>query len=105
GFFITLEGPEGGGKSTQIHRLAASLAEEGHVVWTTREPGGTRVGEMIRPILLGPRQSRLAPWTEALLFTAARAELANEVIRARSARPVCSQRSGDPHEAADRGRS
>jgi dTMP kinase len=83
GFFITLEGPEGGGKSTQIHRLAASLAEQGHVVWTTREPGGTRVGEMIRPLLLGPRQSRLGPWTEALLFTAARAELVDDVIRPR----------------------
>ena len=75
GFFISFEGPEGGGKSTQIHRLAAALAEEGHVVWTTREPGGTRVGEMIRPLLLGAQQSRVSPWTEALLFTAARAEL------------------------------
>jgi len=83
GFFITFEGPEGGGKSTQIHRLAAALAEEGYVVWTTREPGGTRLGEMIRPLLLGPRQTRLSPWTEALLFTAARAELVDEVIRPR----------------------
>src|SRR2546426_7093563 len=83
GFFITFEGPEGGGKSTQIHRLAEALAEEGYVVWTTREPGGTRVGEMIRPLLLGPRQTRLSPWTEALLFTAARAELVDEVIRPR----------------------
>ena len=83
GFFISFEGPEGGGKSTQIHRLAAALAEEGHVVWTTREPGGTRVGEMIRPLLLGAQQSRLSPWTEALLFTAARAELVADVIRPR----------------------
>src|SRR2546428_827501 len=83
GFFITFEGPEGGGKSTQIHRLAAALAEEGYVVWTTREPGGTRLGEMIRPLLLGSQQSRLSPWTEALLFTAARAELVDEVIRPR----------------------
>src|SRR5438477_11996681 len=83
GFFITFEGPEGGGKSTQIHRLAAGLAEEGYVVWTTREPGGTRLGEMIRPLLLGARQSRLSPWTEALLFTAARAQLVDEVIRPR----------------------
>src|SRR6266849_828700 len=51
GFFISFEGPEGGGKSTQIHRLAAALAEQGYRVWTTREPGGTRVGEMIRPRL------------------------------------------------------
>ena len=84
GFFISFEGPEGGGKSTQIHRLAAALAEQGHVVWTTREPGGTRVGEMIRPILLGrQQQAGLSAWTEALLFTAARAQLVDEVIRPR----------------------
>ncbi|HEV2013707.1 MAG TPA: dTMP kinase [Candidatus Dormibacteraeota bacterium] len=83
GFFISFEGPEGGGKSTQIHRLAAALAEQGHVVWTTREPGGTRIGEMIRPILLGSTQAGLSPWSEALLFTAARAQLVDEVIRPR----------------------
>jgi dTMP kinase len=83
GFFITFEGPEGGGKSTQIHYLAASLAEQGFSVWTTREPGGTRVGEMIRPILLGPLPMPIAPWSEALLFTAARAQLVQEVIRPR----------------------
>jgi dTMP kinase len=83
GFFITFEGPEGGGKSTQIHRLAATLADQGYVVWTTREPGGTRVGEMIRPILLGQQPTRLTPWSEALLFTAARAQLVEEVIRPR----------------------
>jgi dTMP kinase len=86
GFFITLEGPEGGGKSTQIHRLAASLADRGFSVWTTREPGGTRVGEMIRPILLGRDQAPLTAWTEALLFTAARAQHVEEVIRPRLAR-------------------
>jgi dTMP kinase len=83
GFFITFEGPEGGGKSTQIHRLAAALAEQGHQVWTTREPGGTRVGEMIRPILLRRQQGQLSAWSEALLFTAARAQLVEEVIRPR----------------------
>jgi dTMP kinase len=83
GYFISFEGPEGGGKSTQIHRLAAALAEQGHVVWTTREPGGTRVGEMIRPILLGSKQAGLSAFTEALLFTAARAQLVDEVIRPR----------------------
>lgn len=83
GFFITFEGPEGGGKSTQIHRLAASLADQGYIVWTTREPGGTRVGEMIRPILLGREQTRMTPWSEALLFTAARAQHVEEVIRPR----------------------
>jgi len=83
GFFITFEGPEGGGKSTQIHRLAATLADQGHTIWTTREPGGTRVGEMIRPILLGRQQSPMTAWSEALLFTAARAQLVDEVIRPR----------------------
>ena len=83
GFFISFEGPEGSGKSTQIHRLAAALAEQGHAVWTTREPGGTRAGETIRPILLGPKAGPLSPWSEALLFTAARAQLADEVIRPR----------------------
>jgi dTMP kinase len=83
GFFITFEGPEGGGKSTQVHRLAASLAELGYTVWTTREPGGTRVGEMIRPILLGRQQAPLTAWSEALLFTAARAQHVEEVIRPR----------------------
>lgn len=84
GFFISFEGPEGGGKSTQIQRLAAALAEQGYVVWTTREPGGTRVGESIRPMLLGQRQAdNLSGWTEALLFTAARAQLVSEVIRPR----------------------
>jgi dTMP kinase len=83
GFFISFEGPEGSGKSTQIHRLAKALAEQGHAVWTTREPGGTRVGEMIRPILLGPKAGPLSPWSEALLFTAARAQLVEEVIRPR----------------------
>lgn len=83
GFFVTLEGPEGGGKSTQIHRLASSLAAEGYAVWTTREPGGTRTGEMIRPLLLGGKVSTMAAWTEALLFSAARAQLVDEVIRPR----------------------
>ena len=83
GFFVSFEGPEGSGKSTQIHRLAASLAEQGHAVWTTREPGGTRAGEMIRPILLGPQAGTLSAWSEALLFTAARAQLVDEVIRPR----------------------
>jgi dTMP kinase len=83
GFFITFEGPEGGGKSTQIHRLAEVLADRAYQVWTTREPGGTRVGETIRPILLGQRQGGLTAWTEALLFTAARAQHVAEVIRPR----------------------
>jgi len=86
GFFITFEGPEGGGKSTQIHRLAARLADDGYVVWTTREPGGTRAGETIRPLVLGGTIPSLSPLTEALLFSAARAQLVEEVIRPRIGR-------------------
>jgi len=97
GFFITFEGPEGAGKSTQVHRLAATLADQGYTVWTTREPGGTRVGEMIRPILLGRQQARMTPWSEALLFTAARAQHVEEVIRPRLRRGelVLCDRYGD----------
>src|SRR5207237_664304 len=70
-------------KPTQIHRLAAALADHGYPVWTTREPGGTRVGEMIRPILLGRQGAPITPWSEALLFTAARAQHVEEVLRPR----------------------
>jgi dTMP kinase len=80
GFFISLEGPEGAGKSTQAHRLAERLASSGLNVWTTREPGGTALGERIRPLVLGGTAVPLEPWTEALLFTAARAQLVAEVI-------------------------
>jgi len=60
GFFASFEGPEGSGKSTQIHRLAASLAEQSHTVWTTREPGGTRAGEFEqRDALLDVPQAKL----------------------------------------------
>src|SRR5229473_4550522 len=79
GYFVTFEGPEGAGKSTQVTRLAERLTEHGFEVLSTREPGGTMVGEMIRRILLdGPE---LSGWTEALLFTAARAQLVQDVIR------------------------
>ena len=55
GLFITFEGPEGSGKTTQIRRLADWLGEQGRNVLTTREPGGTRIGEAIREVLLEPR--------------------------------------------------
>ena len=79
GYFITFEGPEGAGKSTQVTRLAETLTERGFDVFSTREPGGTVLAEAIRKILLdGPD---LGGWTEALLFTAARAQLVQDVIR------------------------
>src|SRR5579864_9192728 len=83
GFFITFEGPEGSGKSTQSHRLKTRLNLSG--VLTTREPGGTDLGEQIRTTLLSARRLLVSPWSEALLFTAARAQLVEEVIRPRLA--------------------
>ncbi|HYM49057.1 MAG TPA: dTMP kinase [Candidatus Limnocylindrales bacterium] len=81
GFFITLEGPEGGGKSTQARQLEARLNLSDIVTTATREPGGTALGEQIRPLLLNPSGTANDPWAEALLFTAARAQLVAEVIR------------------------
>lgn len=80
GFLLTLEGPEGGGKSTQAQRLAVALQDAGYAVCATREPGGTSVGETIRRLLLGRDGTALSAWSEALLFTAARAQLIEDVI-------------------------
>ncbi len=80
GFFLTFEGPEGGGKSTQVELLGGALRERGYEVCTTREPGGTKIGEAIREVLLRRRGIPLSAWAEALLFTAARAQLIEEVI-------------------------
>ena len=77
--FITFEGVDGSGKSTQARLLAEHLGGEGRDVVATREPGGTEVGERVREILLGG--DAVAPWTEAALFAAARAQLVTEVIR------------------------
>ena len=79
--FVTFEGPEGGGKSTQIRRLAARLTERSHDVVMTREPGGTALGESLRELLLGSRHSAMLPETEALLNSAARSQHVAEVIR------------------------
>ena len=77
--FVTFEGVDGSGKSTQAELAAAFLAEGGREVVATREPGGTPLGERIRELLLdGPE---MTAWAEASLFAAARAELAERVIR------------------------
>ena len=79
--FITFEGPEGSGKTTQIQRLSRALLADGRDVITTREPGGTRIGDGVRALLLDAEHREMHPATEALLFNAARAQLVNEVIR------------------------
>ena len=79
--FITFEGPEGSGKTTQMHSLAAHLLAEGGDVLTTREPGGTAISDRVRRILLDPVHTEMLPATEFLLFSAARAQHVHEVIR------------------------
>jgi dTMP kinase len=80
GWFVTFEGGEGSGKSTQLARLAARLRERGLDPLVTREPGGTPLAEGIRELLLDPAR-RPAPMAEALLMEAARADLVTHVIR------------------------
>ncbi len=81
GRFITFEGPDGSGKSTQLARLAARLRAEGREVVETAEPGGTRIGRDIRAILLSARNHHLLPTAELLLYFASRAQNVEEVIR------------------------
>jgi dTMP kinase len=82
GIFITLDGPEGGGKSTHIQLLAGRLHAAGRTVVVTREPGGTPLGETLRELLLrdNPAGEPPAPRAEALLFCASRAQLVARVI-------------------------
>jgi len=79
--FITLEGPEGSGKSTQIKRLAKRLESMGFPVITTREPGGTPIGDQIRQVLVRMENKELHPRTEILLSLAARAQLVEQLIK------------------------
>jgi dTMP kinase len=87
GWFITFEGPEGAGKTTQLDRAAASLATRGIDTLVTREPGGTWLGERIREVVLAntgagaTTKTTPDPTTDALLFNAARRQLVTEVIR------------------------
>jgi dTMP kinase len=83
GWFITVEGPDGAGKTTQSETLADHLRERGIDVLLTREPGGTQVGERVRELLLASGSGAVAtdPLTDALLFNAARRQLVAEVLR------------------------
>jgi dTMP kinase len=81
GRFITLEGGEGAGKSTQVKALADALRERGIDVLVTREPGGTEGAEKIRELLLAGAEERWGPRAEALLFAAARADHVDKSIR------------------------
>lgn len=78
--FITFEGPEGSGKSSQLPDLASFLKERGCDVVCTREPGGTKIGDQIRQVLVCMENVELHPRTEILLFQAARAQLVEELI-------------------------
>ena len=76
--FVSFEGIDGSGKSTQAARLVERLRAGGHEVVATREPGGTPLGERVRDVLLG--DTDVGPWAEAALFAAARAQLVSDVI-------------------------
>ncbi|WP_322151460.1 dTMP kinase [Paratractidigestivibacter sp.] len=92
GVFITLEGADGCGKSTQAARLATALEEAGREVVRLREPGGTPISEKIRALVLDPANAEMAPECELLLFEASRAQLVREVIepaRTRGAVVLC----------------
>ena len=80
GFFITLEGPEGSGKSTHAPRLAEYLRSLGRDVLLTREPGGTSIGDQIRSVLNDHANAAMQPRAEILLFCASRAQLVSQMI-------------------------
>jgi dTMP kinase len=79
--FITFEGPEGSGKTTHARLLYEYLRDEEYPAVLTREPGGTRISDKVREILLDPQHTDILPRTEILLFSASRAQLSEEFIR------------------------
>jgi dTMP kinase len=81
--FITLEGPEGSGKTSHIPYLVEYFRERGHVIFPTREPGGTSIGEQVREILHSLKNTEMHPRTETLLYQAARAQFVEQVVRPR----------------------
>jgi dTMP kinase len=83
--FITLEGPEGSGKTSHMQPLADHLRRKGYTVFTTREPGGTSIGEQIREVIHDLKNQEMHPRTETLLYQAARAQIVEQVIKPRLA--------------------
>ncbi|MEW6402960.1 MAG: dTMP kinase [Chloroflexota bacterium] len=83
--FITLEGPEGSGKTSHIPYLVEYLREKGHTVFPTREPGGTSIGEQIREVIHDLKNVEMHARTETLLYQAARAQIVEQVIKPRLA--------------------
>jgi dTMP kinase len=83
--FITLEGPEGSGKTSHIPSLVEYLREKGYTVFPTREPGGTSISEQIREIIHDLKNAEMHPRTETLLYQAARAQIVEQTIRPRLA--------------------
>lgn len=81
--FITFEGPDGSGKTTQITALVRYLEAQGHTVYATREPGGTAIGDQIREVLHSLDNEAMHPHTEILLYAASRAQLVAEELRPR----------------------
>lgn len=81
GIFISMEGPDGSGKTTQIELLKAYLESIGYEIIVTREPGGTEISEAIRSIILNRDYTEMSYMTEALLYASARAQLVSEVIK------------------------
>jgi dTMP kinase len=79
--FITLEGPDGSGKTTQAHLLAEWLREQGYEISLTREPGGTEIGDQIRQVLHDPHNTAMDARTEILLYSASRAQHVAQLIR------------------------
>ena len=81
--FITLEGPEGSGKTSHIPYLVEYFREKGYIVFPTREPGGTSIGEQIREVIHDLKNVEMHPRTETLLYQAARAQIVEQVIQPR----------------------